>query len=107
MTCEFQLGSALADMGMPIAFTGEADFSGMTGEKDLFISRVVHKAFVDVSEEGTEAAAATGVMMEMGVSVQPLLPPAVFRADHPFLFIIRDNHSGSILFIGRVVDPSK
>ncbi|NOR17549.1 serpin family protein, partial [candidate division WOR-3 bacterium] len=106
MTCEFQLKSALADMGMPIAFTGEADFSGMTGEKDLFISEVVHKAFVDVSEEGTEAAAATGVMMEY-ISEQLLLPPAVFRADHPFIFVIRDNHSGSILFIGRVVDPSK
>jgi len=105
MTCEFQLRSALADMGMPIAFTEEADFSGMTGEKDLFISRVVHKTFVDVSEEGTEAAAATGVMME--ISEQILLPPAVFRADHPFIFMIRDNHSGSILFIGRVVDPSK
>ena len=106
MTCEFKLGSALADMGMPIAFTEEADFSGMTGEKDLFISKVVHKAFVDVSEEGTEAAAATGVIMELASVVEPALP-AVFRADHPFIFMIRDNHSGSILFIGRVVDPSK
>ena len=109
MTCEFQLRSALADMGMPIAFSGEADFSGMTGQEYLFISEVVHKAFVDVSEEGTEAAAATAVIMvfEEEVSVQPLLPPVVFRADHPFLFMIRDNHSGSILFIGRVIDPSK
>jgi len=106
MTCEFKLGPALADMGMPIAFTEEADFSGMTGEKDLFISRVVHKAFVDVSEEGTEAAAATGVIMELLSVVEPT-PPVVFRADHPFIFMIRDNHSGSILFIGRVVDPSK
>ncbi|MBA7641840.1 hypothetical protein ES703_49525 [subsurface metagenome] len=79
----------------------------MTCEFKLkFISEVVHKAFVDVSEEGTEAAAATGVMMEY-ISEQLLLPPAVFRADHPFIFVIRDNHSGSILFIGRVVDPSK
>ena len=106
MTCEFQLRSVLADMGMPIAFTEEADFSGMTGEKDLFISRVVHKAFVDVSEEGTEAAAATGVIMELTSVVEPT-PPAVFRADHPFLFMIRDNHSGSILFIGRLVDPTQ
>lgn len=106
MTCEFKLGSVLADMDMPIAFTEEADFSGMTGEKDLFISRVVHKAFVDVSEEGTEAAAATGVLMEHLSVVEPT-PPTVFRADHPFIFMIRDNHSGSILFIGRVVDPSK
>ncbi|MCK4251915.1 serpin family protein, partial [candidate division WOR-3 bacterium] len=106
MTCEFQLRSALADMGMPIAFTKEADFSGMTGEKDLFISKVVHKAFVDVSEEGTEAAAATAVMMEY-ISEVILFPLAVFRADHPFIFMIRDNHSGNILFIGRVVDPTK
>jgi len=106
MTCEFQLRSALAAMGMPIVFTTKADFSGMTGEKDLFISRVVHKAFVDVSEEGTEAAAATGVIMELTSVVEPT-PPTVFRADHPFIFMIRDNHSGSILFIGRVVDPSK
>ncbi len=107
MTCEFQLRSALADMGMPIAFTAKADFSGMTGEKDLFISGVVHKAFVDVSEEGTEAAAATAVIMVMECTVVEPTPPAVFRADHPFIFVIRDNHSGSILFIGRVVDPSK
>ena len=107
MTCEFTLRSALVDMGMPIAFTAKADFSGMTtGEKDLFISRVVHKAFVDVSEEGTEAAAATAVIMELTSVVEPT-PPAVFRADHPFIFMIRDNHSGSILFIGRVDDPSK
>jgi len=106
MTCEFQLRSALADMGMPIAFTDEANFSGMTGGKDLFISKVIHKAFVDVSEEGTEAAAATAVIMELASVVEPTLP-AVFRADHPFIFMIRDNHSGSILFIGRLVDPSK
>ena len=104
MTCEFQLKSALADMGMPIAFNGGADFSGMTGEKGLFISEVVHKAFVDVSEEGTEAAAATAVIMELTSVVEPT-PPAVFRADHPFIFMIRDNHSGSILFIGRVTNP--
>jgi len=67
---------------------------------------VVHKAFVDVSEEGTEAAAATGVIMECTSVVEPT-PHAVFRADHPFIFMICDNHSGSILFIGRVVDPSK
>jgi len=107
MTCEFTLTSVLADMGMPIAFTEEADFSGMTGEKDLFITEVVHKAFVDVSEEGTEAAAATAVIMVAECTVVEPTPPAVFRADHPFLFMIRDNHSGSILFIGRVVDPSK
>ncbi|MGB3479823.1 MAG: serpin family protein [bacterium] len=107
MTCEFRLGSALADMGMPIAFTGDADFSGMTGGTDLFIKKVVHKAFGDVSEEGTEAAAATGVLMEGLTSVVEPTPPTVFRADRPFIFVIRDNHSGSVLFIGRLVDPSK
>jgi serpin B len=88
-------------MGMVDAF-GAADFSGMTGQRDLFISAVVHKAFVDVNEEGTEAAAATAVLMAR--SIPP--PTPVFRADHPFLFLIRENSTGSILFLGRVVDPS-
>jgi serpin B len=100
-TSEFELAAALAEMGMPHAFAG-ADFSGMTGKKDLFISKVIHKAFVDVNEEGTEAAAATAVVMERGVS-RTLL----FRADHPFVFLIRENKTGSILFIGRIVDPTK
>jgi serpin B len=108
-SCEFRLDTTLIAMGMPDAFKpNKADFSGIT-DPPLWISAVVHKAFVDVSEEGTEAAAATAVIMvfEEEVSVQPLLPPVVFRADHPFIFMIRDNHSGSILFIGKVVDPSK
>jgi serpin B len=81
----------------------------MTGGRDLFISAVIHKAFVDVNEEGTEAAAATAVMMpEMAKqSRTPPPPPIVFRADHPFLFMIRDNHSGGILFMGRMTDPTK
>jgi len=73
----------------------------MTADKELFISNVIHKAFVAVDEEGTEAAAATGVVMGITAVVQPL----VFRADRPFVFMIRDNRSGSILFIGRVVNP--
>jgi serpin B len=92
-------------MGMPDAFNlDKADFSGMTGSKDLFISDVLHKAFVEVNEEGTEAAAATGVIMR--VTSMPA-PPPVFRADHPFVFVIQDNHTGSILFVGRVVDPTE
>ncbi len=80
-----------------------ADFSGMNGKRDLFISKVVHKAFVDVNEEGTVAAAATGV----GLKFESEPPqPVEFRADHPFFFVIRDRNSGSILFMGRVVDPS-
>jgi serpin B len=87
-------------MGMVLPF-GAADFSGMDGRKDLFISLIFHKAFVDVNEEGTEAAAATAVVMKGGA---PPAPP-VFRADHPFVFLIRDKASGNILFLGRLVNP--
>jgi len=101
-TCQFRLADVLKSMGMTDAFLGKADFSGMNGKRDLFISAVIHKAFVDVNEEGTEAAAATAVV---GVTaVRPEEIP-VFRADHPFLFLIRDNDSGSILFIGRMMNP--
>ena len=96
-SAEFELAEVLTAMGMPGAFTG-ADFSGMTGNRDLSISEVVHKAYVDVNEEGTEAAAATGVVMKRG--------GAVFLVDRPFLFLIRENDTGSILFIGRIIDPS-
>jgi serpin B len=88
-------------MGMPTAFSNQADFSGMTGKKDLFISFVIHQAFVKVDEEGTEAAAATGVGMQMSVATQN-----IFRADHPFIFIIQEKATGNILFLGRVIDPS-
>jgi serpin B len=105
LTSEFQLRDPLAALGMPLAFDGsKADFSGMDGRRDLFLSEVFHKAFVDVNEEGTEAAAATaGVVRVMAMPNQP--EPQVFRADHPFLFLIRDETSGCILFIGRVTDP--
>lgn len=105
MTAQFRLAQTLAGMGMPRAFSPQADFSGMDGERDLFISAVVHKAFVEVNEEGTEAAAATGIAIEM-TAVVPR-PAPVFRADHPFIFLIRDELSGSVLFLGRVVDPTK
>ena len=103
MTSQFQLQDTLASMGMPDAFSMSADFSGMDGTKDLFISAVIHKAFVAVDEEGTEAAAATGVVMKLKAAPRPA---PVFRADHPFVFIIRDNVSGSILFLGRFADPT-
>ena len=100
---EFDLGRALEGMGMPAAFGGEADFSGMTGSPDLFIDSVVHKAFVLVDEEGTEAAAATAVVMaEMAAPPQD---PVTMTIDRPFIFLIRDNESGSILFAGRVLSP--
>jgi serpin B len=105
LTSQFSLQNTLAAMGMPDAFSqNTADFSAMDGNRMLYISAVVHKAFVDVNEEGTEAAAATGVVVS--VTAMPVRP-AVFRADHPFVFLIRDIHSGSILFLGRVVDPTK
>ncbi len=100
MTSKFKLKQTLSALGMPIAFGPGADFSGMNGGGGLFISDAYHKAFVTVDEEGTEAAAATAVVID-----RTSLPPE-FRADHPFLFLIRDNVTGSILFLGRVVDPS-
>jgi len=104
MTSQFSLADVLKAMGMTNAFVPDvADFSGINGKRDLFISAVIHKAYVDVNEEGTEAAAATGVVMKL-TSVGPT-QTIVFRADHPFLFVIRDNRSGSILFIGRVMNP--
>jgi len=102
MTSKFELSNVLTAMGMPLAFSQQADFSKMTGDKDLFISQVVHKAYVDVNEEGTEAAAATGV--EMSLTALPLETP-VFRADRPFVFVIKDNGTGAILFMGRMANP--
>lgn len=103
MTQQFGLAETLRSMGMTDAFSiQKADFSGITGTRDLFISAVVHKAYVDVNEEGTEAAAATGIGMAM--TAMPHKMP-VFRADHPFIFLIRDNKNGGILFIGRVMNP--
>jgi len=100
----FSLAKTLAAMGMPTAFTGRADFSGISAKGPLAISQVMHKAFVDVSERGTEAAAATGMAMTSAAMRVPE-PPVVFRADHPFLFLIRDTQSGAVLFIGRLMNP--
>lgn len=101
---KYFMAKALSDMGMPTAFGSTADFSGMDGTRDLFIQNVIHQAFVEVNEEGTEAAAATGVVMGI-TSVGPRIP--IFRADHPFIFIIQESETGNILFLGRVSDPSK
>jgi serpin B len=108
MTSLFSLERTLAAMGMPDAFDRtKANFSGMDGHRNwLYIGAVVHKAFVDVNEEGTEAAAATAVVMRVTMARQPLRP-VVFRADHPFIFLIRENTTGSILFLGRVMDPTQ
>jgi len=100
----FSLNKTLAAMGMPAAFDGgKADFSGMTAAERLVISDVIHKAFVAVDEEGTEAAAATAVMMSR--TAAPLQEPKVFKADRPFVFLIRHNATKEILFMGRIVSP--
>jgi len=102
---EFSLRNALSTMGMPTAFTDKADFSGIDPKCGLAISEVVHKAFVDVSEQGTEAAAATGITMRATAMRMPE-EAVVFRADHPFIFLIRDTRTGVVLFIGRLMNPS-
>jgi serpin B len=109
------LGEQLAELGMRDAFVnpGEnpgptnADFSGMDGVRNFFVGRVIHQAMVDVDEKGTEAAAATAVVMMTGAAfpTTPPPPPPVFRADRPFLFLIRDKATGTILFIGRMTEP--
>ncbi len=100
----FQLEQVLSEMGMPPAFeAAKADFSGMDGKHDLYVSAMAHKVFLDVNEKVTEAAAASGT--SMNVLARPARP-AEFRADHPFVFFIRDNRTGCILFLGRLNDPT-
>jgi serpin B len=103
VTSEFKMKDVLSAMGMPLAFSMRADFSGMTTREKLFIDQVLHKAFVDVHEQGTEAAAATAVIMRP--TSAPNYARADFRADHPFVLLIRENQTGSILFMGRVANP--
>jgi serpin B len=106
METEFRLKPVLCGLYAELAFSDEADFSGI-GEEPLKISEVVHKAFVEVNEEGTEAAAATGVGMVLCAGLgSPPPPPKVFKADHPFLFFIRDRRTNAMLFSGRVLDPT-
>ncbi|CAE6485560.1 MAG TPA: serpin family protein [Candidatus Nitrosotenuis sp.] len=100
---EYDLNDRLQQMGMTIPFDEfRADFSGINEVEPLYIGKAVHKAFVDVNEVGTEAAAATGIEARLQSG-----PPAVFKADHPFIFLIQDNETGQILFMGRVVDPTQ
>ena len=99
----FDLKETLANMGMPVAFSAEADFSGMNGKQNLYISDVVHKAFVSLDEAGTEAAAATAVIV--AETSMPMDPVSV-DVDCPFIFMIRDIETGAILFVGRIMDPS-
>jgi serpin B len=101
------LADELRALGMPLALSDRADFSGISTADQLRISRVIHQAFVDVTEGGTEAAAATAsIVAPPAPGRGGGGPQAVVRADHPFLFLIRDRRTGSILFVGRVTDPS-
>lgn len=101
----FRLAEVLGAMGMTDALDPtKADFSGMDGTKELFVNEVIQKTFCAVDEDGTEAAAATAVMMRAGAAA-PSEPPKDFIADHPFLFMIRDTKTGSILFLGRLAKP--
>ena len=101
---QYELKELLSDMGMVDAFAlPPADFSGMSGQKDLYITKVIHKAIIEVNEEGSEAAAATAVVM----GVKAVLHKPVFKADQPFLFLIRHNDTGAILFMGRVNNPAQ
>ena len=101
LTQQFSLNDVLSKMGASEMFlAGKADFSGITADS-LYVSQVVHKAFIEVNEEGTEAAAATGI----GVKALSLMP--MFNADHPFLFFIRHSDTGAILFMGRLLKPSE
>ncbi|MBC7228213.1 MAG: serpin family protein [Thermoflexales bacterium] len=100
---DFRLADTLAAMGMPAAFQpGQADFSGMDGSRDLYISAILHKAFVDVDESGTEAAAATAVV----IGLTAFIPRIEVTVDRPFIFLIRDLRTGTILFVGRVLNPA-
>lgn len=100
---EYLLSEILYKMGMPLAFSDNADLSGMDGTQNLFISDVVHKAYVDVNEQGTEAAAATAVLVQLKSMTKE--PVAVFYADHPFIFVILDDETGNIIFMGRICNP--
>lgn len=105
-TYEKPLKSTLMSMGMTDAFSaGKADLSGIDGTRELAISEVYHKAFCEINEEGTEAAAATGAVIAMSSAPSNQPPPVEFKADHPYLYLIRDRQNGSILFMGRVADP--
>jgi serpin B len=96
------LSETLTAMSMTDAFDDRADFSGMNGSTDLYINDVIHKAVIEVDEKGSEAAAATGVIMETKSAV---FQGVTFKADHPFVFLIRENTTGTILFLGRVMNP--
>lgn len=101
----FDLEKTMAGMGMPLAFTNQANFSGMTQENDLKIDKIIHQAYIDVNEEGTEAAASTAVVI-IRKSAMVGEQATVFKANRPFLYFIKENQHNSILFMGKTGDPS-
>jgi serpin B len=102
LTTQLNLRDTLIALGMPTAFGPQADFSGMDGSRGLQLAAVVHKAFVEVNEAGTEAAAGSGAAAAVKFAPPD---PVAFHADRPFLFLIRDGRTGAILFVGRFADP--
>jgi serpin B len=106
VTSGFALRPVLAALGMPLPFSPEADFSGITTAQRLHIDEVAHKAYIDVNEEGTEAAAATAVIIKASARFMDTEPPVEMTVDRPFLFAITDTESGLPLFLGRVTDPT-
>ncbi|CAG0936537.1 antithrombin III [Thermoflexales bacterium] len=102
---DFDLTQVLGQLGMTTALSEAADFSGMTGQRDLYIGAVIHKAFVEVNESGTEAAAATAVVMS--VTSAPAEQPLEVKVDRPFIYLIRDTQTGAVLFVGRALDPTQ
>lgn len=106
MTLPLTLNTHLKNLGMSLAFQSDADFSNMTESNNLHISEVIHKAFIEIDEEGTEAAAATAVVMTVeSISVHEPMLPKQFIADHPFLFYIVDDATNAILFMGKMMEP--
>jgi serpin B len=103
-TQDIDLKEILKSLGMVDAFTENADFSGIEPKKELYITDALHKAFIDVDEVGTEAAAATAISMGV-TSIRPPESLPEFRADHPFFYLIKDNQTGSIIFMGRLTRP--
>jgi serpin B len=99
---EYGLEGLLSMLGMKQVFNSESDLSGIDGKRDLFVSKVIHKAVVEINEEGSEAAAVTAIVVKKGA--KPTNNPIIFefKADHPFLFFIRDNRNGMILFVGQI-----
>ena len=100
---KYFLKEPLMEMGMPSAFSKGADFSGMTGKNEFLVDNVIHQAFIEVNEEGTEASAVTDVSLLEGIPEET----DIFRADHPFVFIIQQRATGNILFVGKLMDPTQ